>query len=398
MELVNRMSTQWFKWIHTKNLIYNTCWEDPRIDREAMRLSPFDQVLMITSAGCNALDYALDGPRKISAVDMNSRQTALLDLKIAAIKTLEYNDFFKLFGEGQHPFIEMLYKYELRKKLSVASREVWDQHWHYFNPNSKRQGLYFRGTSGLVAWLMSHYLKYRKLNHLVVDIFQAKSLSEQTEIFSQIESRLWSRRLELLLNSDLGMSLLGVPRAQRKYLEKQFHGKVSNFIRECLRVVFTQLPLHDNYFWWLYVKGHYTQERCPEYLKEENFYKLKNGLVDCIETHTGTLSAFMEQSNADYYSHYVLLDHMDWLAEHNPLELQREWSAISQTSLRDAKILFRSGAKNVNFLSEVEIERNQERQSVLNFLESDDTLAEALHSRDRVQTYGCFKITKWRTA
>ena len=32
---------------------------------------------MITSGGCNALDYLLDEPRRIYAVDMNPRQNAL---------------------------------------------------------------------------------------------------------------------------------------------------------------------------------------------------------------------------------------------------------------------------------------------------------------------------------
>ena len=38
---------------------------------------------MLTSAGCNALDYLLDGPAEIHAVDVNFRQNALLELKAA---------------------------------------------------------------------------------------------------------------------------------------------------------------------------------------------------------------------------------------------------------------------------------------------------------------------------
>ena len=38
---------------------------------------------MITSAGRNALDYALLAPRRIHAVDASPRQTALLELKLA---------------------------------------------------------------------------------------------------------------------------------------------------------------------------------------------------------------------------------------------------------------------------------------------------------------------------
>ena len=92
---------QFFKLVHGHNLVYNTCWEDPRLDRQALKLTADDTILVITSAGCNALDYALAGPKQVVAVDMNPRQNALLDLKLAGIRNLQYEDFFAMFGEGR---------------------------------------------------------------------------------------------------------------------------------------------------------------------------------------------------------------------------------------------------------------------------------------------------------
>ena len=48
-----------FRRVHGNTLIYNTCWEDPRLDREMLGLDRHSRVVMITSAGCNALDYLL---------------------------------------------------------------------------------------------------------------------------------------------------------------------------------------------------------------------------------------------------------------------------------------------------------------------------------------------------
>ncbi|MBM4095115.1 MAG: DUF3419 family protein, partial [Planctomycetes bacterium] len=58
------MSSRWFQFVHQNNLVYNCCWEDPRLDRIALDLGPDDTVMVITSAGCNALDYALVGPQR----------------------------------------------------------------------------------------------------------------------------------------------------------------------------------------------------------------------------------------------------------------------------------------------------------------------------------------------
>ncbi len=56
MTIRDWLSECFFELVHCNNLVYNTCWEDPRLDRVALSLTPDDNVLVITSAGCNALD------------------------------------------------------------------------------------------------------------------------------------------------------------------------------------------------------------------------------------------------------------------------------------------------------------------------------------------------------
>src|SRR6185295_17028685 len=127
MSVLDWVSGRVFKFVHGNNLVYNTCWEDPRLDRVALEIGPSDNILVITSAGCNALDYALCGPNHVNAVDMNPRQNALLDLKIAGIKTLEFEDFFRLFGYGYHPEAREVYFQKLRAELPTRSQQYWDR-------------------------------------------------------------------------------------------------------------------------------------------------------------------------------------------------------------------------------------------------------------------------------
>ena len=56
------MDQKIFDSIYSRSLVYNTCWEDPAVDRQALDIRPDDRMLVITSAGCNVLDYALLGP------------------------------------------------------------------------------------------------------------------------------------------------------------------------------------------------------------------------------------------------------------------------------------------------------------------------------------------------
>ena len=56
-------------------------------------------VLTISSAGCNVLDYLLEKPKHITAVDLNEAQLAVLDLKLACVAAkMPQHDFFALWG------------------------------------------------------------------------------------------------------------------------------------------------------------------------------------------------------------------------------------------------------------------------------------------------------------
>ena len=59
LTLADRFDQWVFGAVCSRSLVYNTCWEDPAVDRTALDLTSGDRILVITSAGCNALDYAL---------------------------------------------------------------------------------------------------------------------------------------------------------------------------------------------------------------------------------------------------------------------------------------------------------------------------------------------------
>jgi S-adenosylmethionine-diacylglycerol 3-amino-3-carboxypropyl transferase len=155
--------------------------------------------------------------------------------------------------------------------------------------------------------------------------------------------------------------------------------------------VFARLSLSDNYFWRVYLTGEYTPTCCPEYLKRENFNRLKAGLVDRITTHTGTLCGFLEQ-HPGAVSAFILLDHMDWLVGADAAALNREWQAIVDRAADGARILWRSGGRRTDFVDAIETRFRGQTRRLGDLLSYDRSTAAALHERDRVHTYGSFHI------
>jgi len=386
-----------FQIVHGKNLVYNACWEDPRLDRVALGLTPDDVVLVITSAGCNALDYALQNPKRVFAVDMNHRQNALLELKIAAIRTLDFEDFFQLFGKGVLPNFRRVYRTTLRPKLSPRSRAYWDRKRRYFSGNGWRDSFYFHGTSGTFARVVKSYVDRRpKARDGLDELFAADTVQDQQRIYDRLRPIFWNRFVRWIVRRDSTLSMLGVPRAQRVQVEKNYPGGIAKFIEDSVETVFAKLPLHDNYFWRLYVYGEYTRDCSPEYLKEENYNALRNGLAERVQTYTGSILQFLN-SYRGQVSRYILLDHMDWLStpKRRPI-LQDEWQGIVDRATPNARVLWRSGGLNVDFVDPLEVTVEGKTRHVGNLLTYHPTLANELHAKDRVHTYGSFYIADLR--
>ena len=390
MTLGNWISGRVFQFVHGNNLVYNTCWEDPRLDRQALQLSSDDRVMVITSAGCNALDYALVGPAHVYAVDMNPRQNALLELKMAGIRRLEFDDFFLLFGRGYHPQIGRIYQQALRPELSDWARTYWDRFIKFFD-NPKRS-FYYRGTSGTFARGIRFYIdRVAKVRPQVDELLECRTVEEQKQIYERIRDRFWSRTMKFTLQRDSTLSMLGVPKAQRLQIDRQYPGGVFSFIQDSMEAVFARLPIHENYFWRVYITGSYTPHCCPEYLKHENFSRLKASNLENISVHTDSVQAFLEQCNTRI-SRFVLLDHMDWLSQHLFPMLELEWQAIVDNATEDARVLWRSGGLRTDFIERVKVMKDGRQSELPQLLQYHEEQAAQLHAVDRVHTYGSFYI------
>ncbi|WP_437185736.1 DUF3419 family protein [Planctomicrobium sp. SH668] len=387
-----------FKLIHGKNLVYNQCWEDPRLDRVALELTPKDDVLVITSAGCNALDYALAGANHVYAVDMNYRQNAVLELKKAGIQGLEYDQFFSLFGKGKLPEWNSVYHQKIRPHLPADAQEFWDLNGKFFKGKGRRNSYYFRGTSGLFAWIVNGYInRVARIRGPINEILDAKTLEEQQEIFkkARLKESLFRPLVQWLLRRDTTMALLGVPRSQRQQLDREYPGGIAQFIIDSIETVFAKLPLSDNYFWRVYLTGEYTEQCCPEYLKRENFEALKNGVAAKVTTHTNSALGFLE-SHPTKISRFILLDHMDWLYSNYREVLNAEWQGIVDRASADARVLWRSASLHCDFVDPIEVTVNGQKKKMGELLTYNKQLADELHQIDRVHTYGSFYIADLR--
>ncbi len=204
---------------------------------------------------------------------------------------------------------------------------------------------------------------------------------------------LWKPMVNWMLRRDVTLALLGVPRSQREQIDRGYPGGIVRFIVDRVEAVFTKIPLKDNYFWRVYLTGQYTPECCPEYVKRENFERMKHDVVNKVTSETNSLLGFLEKHDRPI-SRFVFLDHMDWLYSNAPDVLAGEWQGVIDRAAPNARIIWRSAGLSVDFVDPLTVQHQGQKTQVGELLHYQRDLAAELHAIDRVHTYGSFYIAE----
>lgn len=362
--------------------IYAFTWEDSRMDSRLLKITSDDVILAITSAGDNILSYALERPKRIHAVDLNPNQNHLLELKVAAFRSLEYADVWKLFGEGVHEDFHNLLLTRLSPHLSSHAFDYW---LHVGPSTFSGKGLYFTGGSRhalkLVQWLGS----LLGIKNDMRKLGKVHTLAEQREIWTKRVRRVLLSKLlaYFVVGSERFLwKALGVPGEQRAMIEEDYkqqlleNGRTAddtsmnkekkeqksgqgqpgavgalksgqaiwNYGVQTLDPVANETLLsEDNHYYLLCLLGHYTPRSHPTYLHPKSHSKLTH--LPNLRIHTDTLSEVFSHMQPEALTIAVLMDSMDWF---NPSgsEAQSQCRAVHRALKIGGRVLIRSAGLN----------------------------------------------------
>jgi betaine lipid synthase len=292
-----------------KDFIYSFVWEDPATDIREMDINSGDEMLVITSAGDNALDYLVNaGPRHIHCVDMNPCQGHLLELKMAAFQTLTFEETWSLFGAGQRDdFPELLDR--MSPKLSRPALQFWHAHAAAFE-----KCFYKSGYAGNVLKVLDGLFLMTGTKQAALDMALATDLTQQRKA--------WKRLRRAFINPVVGTVLmanpvflwhaLGVPMNQFRMLLKE--GSALQYGVDTLDPISNHTLLSgENFHYLLPLLQHYTRSCCPTYLKEESHKRFANeDLLDRLTLWTDTINGVLAQVTPHSLTKAIVMDHQDW--------------------------------------------------------------------------------------
>jgi S-adenosylmethionine-diacylglycerol 3-amino-3-carboxypropyl transferase len=375
--ILQKMFAVWFD-----AFVYNQIWEDPRVDLQALKLDGNSRVLTISSGGCNALNYLVESPQNVTAVDLNRHHIYLLRLKKAAIENLpNYDDFFALFGFGKDARNVKNYNEFIAPNLDDATREFWNKNIKIF----KFGGLYEHSRNG---YFLRFFHRFAGLIGLNPDkILLAKSPEEQEKLYEKHLSPFFdSFIIQTLGKLPITMFGLGIPPQQYAELKKDLGegSSVIDIYRERAKRLAVDYPINENYFaWQAFARKYDTENRTaiPEYLKVDNYETLRVN-IGRLNTDIGSITERIKQSPKDTFNRFVFLDAQDWM---NAAVMTDLWQAIADFGEKGSRIIFRTAGATSP------IEENLPKELREKFHYEKDWSLE-LFKQDRASIYGGFHL------
>jgi betaine lipid synthase len=175
-------------------------------------------------------------------------QGHLLELKLAAIQALSFEDFYSMFGRGQHPQFRHLLDTKIFPLLSSPAYQFWR-----VNDTAFSSSFYLRGYSGWALRLAKTLFRLAGVAKEVERLCDTDSIEEQ--------GRIWKEKMRPILLNPVVVALLkspvfcwnalGVPLNQRRMLLND--GTVYDFIRDTLDPMVSTYSFKNGAYFYLLV-------------------------------------------------------------------------------------------------------------------------------------------------
>jgi S-adenosylmethionine-diacylglycerol 3-amino-3-carboxypropyl transferase len=348
-------------------LLYSQCWEDASIARAALRIQPGATVLAVAAAGDNVLALLADDPGRILAIDVNPAQTALLELKIAALRSLPGPGRAGAFL-GAAPSDDRVgtYRGQVRDALPDNARAWWDEHLDQVARGVIHAGRFER----YLALFRRLVLPVAPGRATVRAMLEAADVADQRRIY---RARWDSRRWRLLFRVFFSRGLLRRLGRDPAFFEHCEIGDIGAHYLARAEHALLDIPIRSNpYLTYILSGGYGPGDRMPDYLRPEVAAALC-GRLDRIVVRTASLDDVLRTLPAQSVDAFYLSDVFELVgpAEH-------------AATLREVLRVGRPGARICYWNNLVDRRRPD---ALAGSLLSDGRESDQLHARDRAFLY-----------
>ena len=311
-------------------LLYAQVREDPEADVAALGIGPADRVLAVTSGGCTALRLLAEGPRELVCVDFNPAQNYLLELKLAAIRTLPLEECRRFLGARRGAGRVEMYR-QVSALLSPEARAFWDRRTAQIEAGV----LYAGATESMARWMRRLTFGWIHPPRMLRRLLRQPDLRAQASFYRETWSnRRWQSSLRLAFHPLLFRWVYG-----RGFLRRLGSQDMSRLWIEKIERGFTDIPARSNYFlsqlfWGKFPPG---EEGMPPYLREPAYARIRAN-SERLRWVTADLQQFLSEANGGGFTKMTLSNAFEWLP---PEQVKPAFSSVAAQLSPGGRVVLR---------------------------------------------------------
>jgi S-adenosylmethionine-diacylglycerol 3-amino-3-carboxypropyl transferase len=272
-----------------KRLNYSLGNEDWSVENQALRIAPGDRALCVTASGDRPLHLLMTDCAEVISIDMNAIQNHLLDLKIAAITELDYENYLAFLGcePTKHRFSMFNH---IKPRLSHDAIIFWEKHKKMIE-----RGVIYEGKVERLTRLGSRCFKLLRQKKIETLLAFTDLDLQQEFIAKEWNTTTWRSIFEIFLNSHISKMILNDP-GLHSYVDpsikpgKYIYDRMLNYLNNNLA---SQSALIQ-----LILNGKVSKEAYFPYLTFDGYSKIRRN-SDKLRFHTGNIIEFLNQQHSN---------------------------------------------------------------------------------------------------
>jgi S-adenosylmethionine:diacylglycerol 3-amino-3-carboxypropyl transferase len=308
--------------------------EDPLLEIDALAPLPNARVVVVASGGCTAFSLLAAGAREVVAVDLNSTQNHLVELKSVALRRLLTPELVSFFGVAPGTASRRMRTYEiLRPHISTAAAVYWDNNQSLIARGVLACGVSERFIAAVVGVVKLCIHGRNRIERLL----SLESVDEQRAFFdSEWNSRRWKLLFPLLLNRwtfNRAYDPAFFQGVQNPSFAAHFRGLLEHALRD--------VPVRTNYFLHQMLTGKYPAQvpgGVPPYLERTRREYLRSRL-DSLELVDGGYAEYLATCDDGSVDAFALSNICEWLDAKGVDEL---FAQVARVARPGARVCFRN--------------------------------------------------------
>jgi S-adenosylmethionine-diacylglycerol 3-amino-3-carboxypropyl transferase len=346
------------------NLTYTSSYEDSHTDLEALKIKPTDVVLCITGSGARTLELLLGGGKKYISVDISSAQNFLLELLVAAFKSLSYEDILQFLGVTSSLDRVKIFQERLVDQLSPEAKIFWKKNKTL---QKIRDGVIYSGDASHLLVLTSILKRFLGLDG-IKDIFSYTEIQDQQKFWEEhhlkfekkfkLFARFWKGIIRTAAFFRNPFSDNRLPSSSSRDIERvaqRFHDGIYRHLAR------------SNPFMVLPILGKYDLSYAlPLFLQNKSYPEIRQGLGK-IEIVTESIDDYLKKCPDNSVDKFSFSNVPDALKKENILPLWDQLLRVCKPGGRIIMRYFRNNPLSPDFLPSIadKIKRLEEEEKRL---------------------------------